>query len=207
MIGGAAVIVATFIGIFFQLGDQAAGRLVLFTAFGAVLFVAIRLPFLARAKPEKAVKKEKPPKLPRAAKAKEEIPDQPRRTPPPRRRQPKLFASPLPIATNGVAHAENSDRKHRASRPPQSQPQVVEAESDTPAVGSWGFPNWPNIFESDEPIQEGLLERLLADDPNWRQENQQPAGEDKVIDEAITIDESNDPASASESALPGRPAI
>jgi hypothetical protein len=208
MIGGAAVIVATFMGIFFQLGDQTAGRLVFFTSLGAVLFVAIRMPFLARAQPEmaeKVVKPEKPAKQPRAAKVKEPIPEEPRRTPPPRRRQPKLFASSPPISTNGVS--ENSDGKRRPSPEPQIHADVVEAEAEVPAVGSWGFPDWPNIFESDEPIQEGLLERLLADDPNWHQDHEQPVGEDKVIDEAIKIDEVGDPASTSESALPGRPGI
>ncbi len=146
MIGGAAVIVATFIGIFFQLGDQVAGRLVLFTALGAVLFIAIRLPFIARVKPDKAVKPGKPAKVPRAPKINEEFSDRPRRTPPPRRRQPKLFASPQPISPNGVAYAESSEQKRRPSPLPQSQSQFVEAEEEAPAVGSSGLSRLAQYF-------------------------------------------------------------
>jgi hypothetical protein len=192
MIGGAAVIVATFIGIFFQLGDQAAGRLVLVTILGAIIFVGARIPFLMRERPEKPAKAPTPAKAPKPERVSEEPLAQVRRQRSQTRRQPILFAPNQARNANGFAQSNDAAKKQPIAHQEQSEPDVVTGE---PAdLGSWE--SWPNIFESDEPIQEGLLERLLAEDPNWKQNGTEPAGEDKVIDESIAIDKAPDPATS-----------
>jgi hypothetical protein len=177
MIGGAVVIVATLAGIFLQLSDHAAGRLVLFSALGAVLLIAIRLPSLGRSKP--IVNR----------------PSQPRRSaPPPRRRAQAVTAPPT---TNGNTDASKMARKRPNALPVMRQQAIgVEPETAMPAESS-AFPNLPGIFGSDEPIQTGLLERLLAEDPSWRRDGDEA--------ETLSTSEPPEPSSSSDSAAPGRP--
>jgi hypothetical protein len=64
-------------------------------------------------------------------------------------------------------------------------------------ANSSAFPDLPDIFGSDEPIQTGLLERLLAEDPSWRRDGDEP--------EPLSTSEPPEPSSSSDSSAPGRP--
>ncbi|MFL5760123.1 MAG: hypothetical protein ACJ789_10310 [Thermomicrobiales bacterium] len=188
MIGGAAVIAATFAGIFFQLADRAAGRLVLATSLGALLLVGIRLPLLARAKP------------------KTERLSKPRRPAPPPRNRARPAKSRQSWSANGKAETSPSRENQRPAPLLRRQPARIEEPPEAPAVGSWGFPDLPNIFDSDEPIQTGLLERLLAEDPNWHQDGQEPTEKDDAAQGEPQPEESTEAATTSETVLPERPA-
>jgi hypothetical protein len=185
MIGGAVVIVATFAGIFLQLSDHAAGRLVLFSTLGALLLIAIRLPYLGRAEP--IVNRPTKPRRP---------------APPPRTRAQPVMAAP---STNGNANASKSARnRQNAPAIRRQQTAAVEPETAMSAV-SRAFPDLPDIFGSDEPIQTGLLERLLAEDPSWRGKGERAAEEDFAESESRLTSEPSEPSSSSGSASPGRP--
>jgi len=203
MIGGAAVIVATFVGIFFQLGDQAAGRLVLITTAAAIVFVVARIPFLMRAKPEKPVEAPKPAKAPKSANMSEDQLSHPRRPRSQAKRQPILFASNQTRKANGSSPSNSSEARQQIPQYDEREPDVVADEATD--LGSWD--NWPSFFDSDEPIQEGLLERLLAEDPNWHSNGSKPPGEDRVLDESVAIDKAPDPEKSSDAALADSPAI
>jgi hypothetical protein len=112
------------------------------------------------------------------------------------------MASPF---TDGNADASKMARK-RQNAPPVMRQQAVAFEPETamPAKPS-GFPDLPDLFDSDEPIQTGLLERLLAEDPSWRREVEPPEEEDFAQSENHLTSEPSETSPSSESVSPGRP--
>jgi hypothetical protein len=146
MIGGAVIVLATIAGIFLQLSDSEGSRLVLGAFVIAVVGLIVRLPFLARARPKQAKPKIE---LRRPAPARERA--RPVRTPRP---------SPSP------AERLQPARRRPAPEPaisyqPRRNGQREEIPEPTPMPS---IPDLPDIFDSDEPIQTGLLEKLLAED-------------------------------------------
>jgi hypothetical protein len=146
MFGGAVVILATLAGIFLQMSDSAGSRLVLISFLVAVIALAIRLPFLARARPKVAS-----PKLARRRPATTRERTQPARAPRP--------------APHRAAHVQPAKRRPSPAPNISYQPRQNGAQNEAPELaGSAAIPPLPDIFSSDEPIQTGLLEKLLAEE-------------------------------------------
>jgi hypothetical protein len=146
MIGGAVIILATLAGIFLQMSDSEGSRLVLGAFVVAVAGLLFRLPFLARARPKaaksKVERRRRPPgrERPRSARAARPNPAPAERPQPVRRR-------PAPESAALYQSRRNSGREKPEEQAPWSP-----------------IPDLPDIFDSDEPIQTGLLEKLLAED-------------------------------------------
>jgi hypothetical protein len=159
MLGGALIILATLAGILLQLSDSEGSRLVLAGFVVAVVGLVARLPFLARARPKVAkpkIERWRPPPAPsrerqRPARAARPNPLPSERPQPVRRR-------PAPEPVPSYQPGQNGRSEELSERAPRSP-----------------IPDLPDIFSSDEPIQTGLLEKLLAeDDARSRREKNEP---------------------------------
>jgi hypothetical protein len=151
MIGGGVIILATLAGIFLQASDSQGSRLVLGAFLIAVVGIVARLPFLARARPK-------------VAKPKVERPKVEQRRPAPVRERPRP-ARPL-RPTQPPAEMPQPVRRRPAPEPaPSYQLRKNGNREEVPEqAAASAFPDLPDIFDSDEPIQTGLLEKLLAED-------------------------------------------
>jgi hypothetical protein len=146
MIGGGVIILATLAGIFLQASDSQGSRLVLGAFLIAVVGIVARLPFLAHARP------------------KVEQPKMERRRPAPIRERPRPARSPRP--TQSPPERPQPVRRRPAPEPATSyQLRKNGNREEVPEqAAASAFPDLPDIFDSDEPIQTGLLEKLLAED-------------------------------------------
>jgi hypothetical protein len=146
MIGGAVIILATLAGIFLQLSDSEGSRLVLGAFVIAVVGLIVRLPFLARARPKVAK-----PKIERQRPAPARERPRPVRTPRP---NPIQVERPQPVGRRPAPESVSSIQPRR-----NGQRNETPEQAPRPSI-----PDLPDIFDSDEPIQTGLLEKLLAED-------------------------------------------
>jgi hypothetical protein len=152
MIGGAFIILATLAGIFLQLSDSEGSRLVLGAFLVAMVGLIVRLPFLARTRPKAAkpkIERRRPPT----------VQERPR---PSRALQPNRAARP----SSTLTERPQPVRKRPPPEPAASfQPRRTTERQEPPEQMSKApIPDLPDIFGSDEPIQTGLLEKLLAED-------------------------------------------
>jgi hypothetical protein len=148
MLGGALIILATLAGILLQLSDSEGSRLVLAGFVVAVVGLVARLPFLARARPKVAK-----PKIERRRPARAARPN-----PMPTERPQPVRRRPAPEPATSYQPRQNGQKEEIPERAPRSP-----------------IPDLPDIFDSDEPIQTGLLEKLLAeDDARSRHETNEP---------------------------------
>ena len=185
MIGGAILILATFAGIFLKMSDSEGSQLVLGAFVLSVVGVAARLPFQwrARSKPAKPKLSRRPP-----------VP-----VPVPVRERPRPVRQPRPP----VAAAQRPQATRRRSPPEPTvtyQPRRNGRQEEVTDHVAWSsIPDLPDIFDSDEPIQTGLLEKLLAED-----DERTRAGSNSEYETEL-------PASGSDyaprSSSPGRPAV
>ena len=160
MIGGAVIILATLAGIFLQLSDSEGSRLVLGTFVVSVVGTVARLPFLVHARPK-------------AEQLKVE-----RRRPAPVRERPRPARPPRP--TQEPVERPQPVRRRPAPEPMTSYESRRNGERDEVPEQSTpnAIPDLPDIFDSDEPIQTGLLEKLLAEDDErsrYARKDNQPA--------------------------------